>query len=75
MFGFWFLVRLRFALRGLALCRVCEVPSFVSGWRAFSSFSLCKYERLAGIKRKAAEFGLRAANRSLANRELLYLDG
>jgi hypothetical protein len=33
-FGFW--VRLRLALRSLALCRVCAVaPNFVSGWRAF----------------------------------------
>jgi hypothetical protein len=37
------LVRLRFALRSLALCRVCEVaPSFVSGWQTFSSVSRLK---------------------------------
>jgi hypothetical protein len=31
-----------FALRSLALCRVCAVaPSFVSDWRAFSYVSLC----------------------------------
>jgi hypothetical protein len=38
--GFW--VWLCFALRSLALCRVCVIaPSFVSVWRAFSSVSLC----------------------------------
>jgi hypothetical protein len=37
------LVRLRFALRSLAVWRVCAIaPSFVSGWRAFSFVSLCK---------------------------------
>jgi hypothetical protein len=36
---FWF----GFALHSLALCRVCRVaPSFVSGWQAVSSVSLCK---------------------------------
>jgi hypothetical protein len=41
--GLGFLVRLRFALRGLALWLVCAIaPSFVSGWWAFSSVSLCK---------------------------------
>jgi hypothetical protein len=41
--GLGFLVRLRFALRILALWRVCAIaPSVVSGWRAFSSVSLCK---------------------------------
>jgi hypothetical protein len=35
-------VRLRFALRSLALWHFCAIaPSFVSGWRAFSSASLC----------------------------------
>jgi hypothetical protein len=34
---------LRFALRSLAMRRVCALaPSFVSGWRAFSFDSLCK---------------------------------
>jgi hypothetical protein len=43
VYGFWVLLRLRFALRDLALCRVCEVaPSFASSWRASSSASLCK---------------------------------
>jgi hypothetical protein len=38
------LVRLRFALHSLAVWRVCRIaPSFVSGWRAFSSVSLCKF--------------------------------
>jgi hypothetical protein len=37
-----FLVQLCLALRSLALWRVCAIaPSFVSGWRAFSSASLC----------------------------------
>jgi hypothetical protein len=37
------LLGLHFALRGLALWLVCAIaPSFVSGWRVFSSFSLCK---------------------------------
>jgi hypothetical protein len=36
------LVWLRFALRGLAVWRVCAIaPSFVSGWLAFSSVFLC----------------------------------
>jgi hypothetical protein len=31
-------------LHGLALCRVCAIAhSFVSGWRAFLSVSLCKW--------------------------------
>jgi hypothetical protein len=39
-----FLVRLRFASRSPAMWRVCAIAlSFVSGWRAFSSVSLCKY--------------------------------
>jgi hypothetical protein len=43
-FGGWFLVWLCFALRGHDLWRVCAIaPSFVSGWRAFSSVSLCTY--------------------------------
>jgi hypothetical protein len=38
-----FLVRLRFASRSPAMWRVCAIAlSFVSGWRAFSSVSLCK---------------------------------
>jgi hypothetical protein len=38
------LVRLRFASRSLAVWRVCAIaPSFISGWRAFSSVSLCTY--------------------------------
>jgi hypothetical protein len=41
--GLGFLVRPRVALRSLALWRVFAIaPSFVSGWRAFSSVSLCK---------------------------------
>jgi hypothetical protein len=41
--NFGFLVRLPFALHSFALFRVCAIaPSFVSGWRAFSSVSLCK---------------------------------
>jgi hypothetical protein len=37
------LVRLRFASRSPAMWRVCAFAlSFVSGWRAFSSVSLCK---------------------------------
>jgi hypothetical protein len=41
--GLGFLVRLRFASRSLAVWRVCAIAlSFVSGWRAFSSVSLCK---------------------------------
>jgi hypothetical protein len=41
--GFEFLVRFRFALRSLALCSVCaSAPSFVSGWRAFSSVTIRK---------------------------------
>jgi hypothetical protein len=41
--GLGCLVRLRFALHSLAMWRVCAIaPSFVSGWRAFSSVSLCK---------------------------------
>jgi hypothetical protein len=40
--GLGFLVRLRFASRSLAVWRVCAIAlSFVSGWRAFSSVSLC----------------------------------
>jgi hypothetical protein len=40
--GLGFLIRLRFASRGLAMWRVCAIAlSFVSGWRAFSSVSLC----------------------------------
>jgi hypothetical protein len=36
-------VRLRFALRSLAVWCVCAIaPSFISGWRAFSPVSLCK---------------------------------
>jgi hypothetical protein len=39
--GFWVFFWLRFALRSFALWRVCAIaPSFVSGWRAFSSVSL-----------------------------------
>jgi hypothetical protein len=42
--GFGCLVRLRFALRSLAVWRVCAIaPSFVSGWRALSSVSQFKY--------------------------------
>jgi hypothetical protein len=42
--GFGFLVLLRFASRSLAMWRVCAIAlSFVSGWRAFSSVSLCNY--------------------------------
>jgi hypothetical protein len=41
--GLGCLVRLRFALRGLAVWRVCAIaPSFASGWWAFSSVSFCK---------------------------------
>jgi hypothetical protein len=41
--GLGFLVRLRFALRSLAVWRVRAVaPGFIFGWRAFSSVSLCK---------------------------------
>jgi hypothetical protein len=37
--GFGCLVRLRFAFRSFAMCRVCVVaPSFVSGWWAFGLF-------------------------------------
>jgi hypothetical protein len=40
--GLGFLVRLRFASRSPAMWRVCAIAlSFVSGWRAFSSVSLC----------------------------------
>jgi hypothetical protein len=40
--GLGFLVRLRFASRSLAVWRVCAIAlGFVSGWRAFSSVSLC----------------------------------
>jgi hypothetical protein len=39
VWGVWF----GFELRGLAMWRVCAIaPSFISGWRAFSSVSLCK---------------------------------
>jgi hypothetical protein len=43
--------RLRFALRSLALCRVCAVaPSFVSGWRALTSVASVKmHDGLHGI--------------------------
>jgi hypothetical protein len=42
--GLGFLVRLRFALRSFAVWCVCAIaPSFVSGWRAFSSVYFCKY--------------------------------
>jgi hypothetical protein len=42
--GLGLLVRLRFASRSPAMWRVCAIAlSFVSGWRAFSSVSLCKY--------------------------------
>jgi hypothetical protein len=47
--GLGFLVWLRFALRSLAVWRVRAIaPSFIFGWRAFSSVSLCKnmFERL-----------------------------
>jgi hypothetical protein len=41
--GLGFLVRLRFALRSLAVwCVRAIAPSFIFGWRAFSSVSLCK---------------------------------
>jgi hypothetical protein len=41
--GLGFLVRFRFASRSPAMWRVCAIAlSFVSGWRAFSSVSLCK---------------------------------
>jgi hypothetical protein len=41
--GLRFLVRLRFALRSLAVWRVRAVASsFIFGWRAFPSVSLCK---------------------------------
>jgi hypothetical protein len=44
--GLGFFVQLRFALRGLALCCVHAIaPSFVSGWRAVSSISLCNLYR------------------------------
>jgi hypothetical protein len=42
--GLGFLVRLRFASRSPAMWRVCAIAlSFVSGWRAFPSVSLCKH--------------------------------
>jgi hypothetical protein len=41
--GLGFLVRLRFALRSLAVWHVRAIaPSFIFGWRAFSSVILCK---------------------------------
>jgi hypothetical protein len=41
--GLGFLVQIRFALRSLAVWRVRAIaPSFIFGWRAFSSVSLCK---------------------------------
>jgi hypothetical protein len=49
------LVRLRFALRSLAVWRVCAIaPSFVSGWRAFSSVSLCKTIEIRGPRPRCA---------------------
>jgi hypothetical protein len=40
--GLAFLFWLRFALRSFALWRVFAIaPSSISGWRAFSSVSLC----------------------------------
>jgi hypothetical protein len=49
--GLGCLVRLRFALHSLAVWPVCAIaPSFVSGWRAFSSVSLCKYIPKAVVK-------------------------
>jgi hypothetical protein len=45
--GLRFLVRLRFALRSLAVWRVRAIaPSFVFGWQAFSSVSLCENIKL-----------------------------
>jgi hypothetical protein len=41
--GLGCLVRLRCALHSFAVWRVCAIaPSYVSGWRAFSSVSLCQ---------------------------------
>jgi hypothetical protein len=41
--GFWVFGSASLALHSLALCCVCaNAPSFVSGWWAFSSVSLCK---------------------------------
>jgi hypothetical protein len=57
--GLGFLVRLRFALRGLAMWRVRAIaPSFIFGWRAFSSVSLCK-----SIKHHFTRFGLTLSRR------------
>jgi hypothetical protein len=63
--GFGVLVWLRFALRSLAMWRVCAIaPTYASGWRAFSSVSLCEpifiaARVLAGVLRPAlrADFG------------------
>jgi hypothetical protein len=71
--GLGFLVRLRFASRSLAMCRVCAIAlSFVSGWRAFSSVSLCKYISAsvarcrgnASLCRSGAYVATRAAGRT-----------
>jgi hypothetical protein len=50
------LVRLRFALRGFALKRVCALaPGFISGWRAFFPFlSLCKVNLSVQIEETVA---------------------
>jgi hypothetical protein len=56
------LVRLRFALRSLAVWHVRAIaPSFVSGWRAFSSVSLCKSLFTAEPKTPNPHTGRKAA--------------
>jgi hypothetical protein len=63
------LVRLRFALRSLAVWRVCAIaPSFVSGWRAFSSISLCNFTFTERDGRK----GPPAGNKAKCNSMKLY---
>jgi hypothetical protein len=63
--GLGFLVRLRFASRGPAMWRVCAIAlSFVSGWRAFYSVSLCKniFAELALFRLASLFFRLSLSN-------------
>jgi hypothetical protein len=71
--GFGFRVRLRSMLRSLALCCVCEVaPSFVSGWRSFSSFAL--YDTLYHYScRQAASTHLSSSLSSSLSISAIYL--
>jgi hypothetical protein len=74
--GLGLLVRLRFASRSPAMWRVCAIAlSFVSGWRAFSSVSLCNsINGLGDLADQAVQAGgpglTRAAFISGALREL-----